>query len=446
MTNTPVDPIEIDLGFTNPYRPGAGHMPPHLAGREREHAEFDEMLRQDPVLKNLILTGLRGVGKTVLLETFKPRAVVAGWHWVGTDLSQSASVSEESLATRILTDLSVVTSSITVQTLKEPSAFGFALQVPPTTNDVPLTYQVLRQIYEKAPGLVADKLKAVLIFVAGQLQAQRGNPRVIFAYDEAQNLSDNTSRDQYPLSTLLDVFQYLQRSNIPFMLVLTGLPTMFPKLVEARTYTERMFRIVTLGKLDRDDARDAVTKPLHTAGCPIQFDDTAVDDICARSDGYPYFIQFICREVFDIWISQLSSGEQASVFMDAIQRKLDSDFFAGRWDKATDRQRDLLWVIAHVDDPEGEFSTATIVEKGKELLDKPFSSSHANQMLASLIERGLIYKNRFGRYSFAVPLLSGFIMRTHEPPDRTSSDLTDLSELEEFFRSKDNDSLIVDDD
>ncbi|XRA10547.1 ATP-binding protein [Mycobacterium avium subsp. hominissuis] len=95
-------------------------MPPHLAGREREHAEFDQLLRQDPVLKNLILTGLRGVGKTVLLETFKPRAVAAGWHWVGTDLSQSASVSEESLATRILTDLAVVTSSMTVKTPPPP--------------------------------------------------------------------------------------------------------------------------------------------------------------------------------------------------------------------------------------------------------------------------------------------------------------------------------------
>lgn len=414
MGEIPVEPISIDLGFTNPYRPGAGHMPPHLAGREREHAEFDQLLRQDPVLKNLILTGLRGVGKTVLLETFKPRAVAAGWHWVGTDLSQSASVSEESLATRILTDLAVVTSSMTVKTPPPPS-FGFESPhaLPPPATETPLSFQVLWQMYEAAPGLIADKLKNVLTIVASQLIAQRGHARVVFAYDEAQNLSDNTTKQQYPLSTLLDVFQYLQRSQIPFMLVLTGLPTMFPKLVEARTYSERMFRIVTLGKLDRPDSREAITKPLDTAGCPIRFDDESVQEICERSDGYPYFIQFICREVFDVWISQLRTGKRPAVSMEAIQGRLDSDFFAGRWDKATDRQRDLLWVIAHVDDPEGEFSILEIVEKGKELLDKPFSPSHANQMLVSLIERGLIYKNRFGRYSFAVPLLSAFIRRTH---------------------------------
>ncbi|MEE3753415.1 hypothetical protein [Mycobacterium intracellulare] len=405
--------VEVDLGFTNPYRPGAGHMPPYLAGREREYEVFDGLLAQDPVLENLILTGLRGVGKTVLLETFKPRAVKAGWNWVGTDLSQSASVSEDNLAVRVMTDLAVVTSAMSVPT-PTPAGFGFGQQQAPATTDIPLSYQVLRQIYENAPGLVADKLKSLLTFVAMQMKAQYGHSRVVFAYDEAQNLSDNHSREEYPLSTLLDVFQYLQREQIPFMLVLTGLPTMFSKLVEARTYSERMFRVVTLGRLERSDAREAIIKPLDTASCPIRFRDETIEDICQRSGGYPYFIQFICREVFDVWISQMSMGKDPTVHIDAIQARLDDDFFAGRWERATDRQRDLLWVIAHVDEPDAEFSISEIVEKARVLLPKPFSSSHASQMLASLIERGLVHKNRFGKYSFAVPLLAGFILRTHE--------------------------------
>ncbi|OCB33697.1 hypothetical protein A5675_21630 [Mycobacterium malmoense] len=388
-------------------------MPPHLAGRENEYAVFDALLGQDPVLKNLILTGLRGVGKTVLLETFKPRAVSAGWSWVGTDLSQSASVSEENLATRVMTDLAVITSSISIK-VTAPSRVGYGQPQSGATTEIPLSFQVLRQIYENAPGLVADKLKSLLTYVAAQLKEQNGNNRVVFAYDEAQNLSDNQSREQYPLSTLLDVFQYLQREQIPFMLILTGLPTMFSKLVEARTYSERMFRVVVLGRLDQSDAEEAVTKPLDTAACPIRFRDETVSQICQLSGGYPYFIQFICREVFDVWISQMTVGKDPVVQMDAIQGRLDSDFFAGRWEKATDRQRDLLWVIAHVEDPDGEFSISEIVQKGRELLEKPFSSSHASQMLTSLIERGLIHKNRFGKYSFAVPLLAGFILRTHE--------------------------------
>ncbi len=405
--------VKESVGFANPYRPGAGHMPPHLAGREREYKEFDRLLRQDTILENMVLTGLRGVGKTVLLDTFKPRAIQQGWLWVGTDLSESASVSEDNLATRLLADLAVATSSVTVELPPSP-ALGFTTTDERTTT--PLDYHILRSVYEYEPGLVADKIKAVLQFVWEQLKAE-GKEHVIFAYDEAQNLSDNAPREQYPLSVLLDVFQSIQKKGIPFLLVLTGLPTLFPKLVEARTFAERMFRVVTLTRLNDADSREAILKPLATASCPISFDDASVAIICEESGGYPYFIQFICREVFDIFIRQLADREPVSgVPVEAIQRKLDADFFAGRWAKATDRQRELLWVVARLERPDDEFTIQEVVAMGKQLLPKPFSSSHSNQMLVSLAEQGLIYKNRFGKYSFAVPLLGDFILRTYEPP------------------------------
>src|ERR1044072_6330175 len=109
--------------FRNPYRPGAGHIPPSLAGREREYDEFDRLLEQDQILENLVLTGLRGVGKTVLLETFKPRAVEKGGLWTTSDLSESASISETSLAERILADLALITS-FTHELLVDEDAFG----------------------------------------------------------------------------------------------------------------------------------------------------------------------------------------------------------------------------------------------------------------------------------------------------------------------------------
>jgi hypothetical protein len=402
----------VDLGFTNPYRPGAGHMPPHLAGREREYAEFDRLLDQETILDNLILTGLRGVGKTVLLDTFKPRAISRGWLWVGTDLSESASVSEASLATRLLTDLAVATSGVTVEVpVGEPVGFGKGASV---TQEVPLSFDLLANVYQNEPGLASDKLKAVLTFAHSCLERD-GRPRVIFAYDEAQNLSDNASRREYPLSVILDVFQSLQRRGVPFLLVLTGLPTLFPKLVEARTYTERMFRVLTLTRLNQQESREAILKPLDVAGCPIRFDGHAVDTICEESGGYPYFIQFICREIFDIWLQQLTNHEEPTVPVEAIQRKLDTDFFAGRWDKATDRQRELLYVIATLEHADEEFTIQEVVAKGKKILASPFSPSHANQMLVALAGRGLIYKNRFGKYSFAVPLLGEFILRTYAP-------------------------------
>src|SRR5712692_5954503 len=116
-----------NIPLKNPFRPGAGHMPPYLAGREHETKEFKELLEQDTILKNLVLTGLRGLGKTVLLETLKPMAIQAGWLWAGADLSESTSVSAESMATRLLTDLSVMTSSI-INTMAPTKKAGFTGQ------------------------------------------------------------------------------------------------------------------------------------------------------------------------------------------------------------------------------------------------------------------------------------------------------------------------------
>lgn len=403
--------MNVAPAFKNPYQPGAGHMPPHLAGREREYAEFDRLLDQDEILENLVLTGLRGVGKTVLLETFKPRALERGWLWTTADLSESASISETALAERLIADLALVASSATVPASESP--VGFA---PESEQEVPLSHEILADVFAKTHGLISDKIKATLEFAWEHLRTQ-GQHKVIFAYDEAQNLTDRASRDQFPLSVLLDVFQSIQKKGIPFMLVLAGLPTLFPKLVDARTYAERMFRVMTLTKLNREESREAIVKPVEVAECPVNLTPDSVELIIDESAGYPYFIQFICREVYDAFIRQHADDRSKAVPIDAIQRKLDADFFAGRWARITDRQRELLWSVAHLDHAGEEFTISELTEMTRKLLPKGFSPSHANQMLASLAERGMIYKNRFGKYSFAVPLLGRFILRTHTPSD-----------------------------
>lgn len=190
------------------------------------------------------------------------------------------------------------------------------------------------------------------------------------------------------------------------MLVLAGLSTLFPKLVEARTFAERMFRVVFLDRLNQADRREAIEKPIQTANCPVSLTEDSVERIANLSGGYPYFIQFICREVYDNFVIGTKS-----VPVDEITQKLDEDFFAGRWARATDRQREMLFVISELDSCDDEFSVQEIVEKSKESLEKSFSSSHTNQMLVTLANNGLIFKNRHGRYSFAVPLLGRFVQR-----------------------------------
>lgn len=388
--------------FRNPFRPGAGHMPPYLAGRENEQDEFGRLLQQDVILENLVLTGLRGVGKTVLLETFKPIALDSNWLWVGTDLSESASISDENLATRILADLSIITSSFVIG-MQESQQMGFL--GAGDLRELKLNFAVLRQLFDNVPGLVSDKLKGVLEYVWKILPPEsRG---IVFAYDEAQNLVDHVDKDEHPLSLMLEVFQSIQKKNIRFMLALTGLPTLFPKLVEARTFAERMFRVVFLDQLDKAASREAILKPVEQEGCPVIFSDDSVDLITEISGGYPYFIQFICREVYDVWTQRPDS----TIPSEEITQKLDTDFFAGRWARATDRQRELMELIANLPNSESEFTVQEVVELSSEISTKPFSSSHINQMLSTLTANGLIFKNRYGKYSFAVPLLSRFIQR-----------------------------------
>lgn len=398
----------MSIPYYNPFRPGAGHQPPYLAGRTLEQDEVRSFLKQKIVTQNIVLTGLRGVGKTVLLETLKPIAYQEGWLWAGTDLSESASVSEETLVTRILADIARVTSGLLSEE-KIATSIGFS-NAPQTMSD-PVTYEKLVRFFSSVPGLIADKLKATLELIWNLMLCKDSIRGIVFAYDEAQNLADHAQRNQFPLSLLLEVFQSLQRKNIPYFLILTGLPTLFPKLVEARTYAERMFHVIFLKQLTREATIEAITKPIQDSQFPISFSKEVAEEIASLSGGYPYFIQFICKEVFDVLIMKLSNREMPAIPRDDIVRKLDTDFFQGRWARATDRQRCLLRVVAHLNAGSEEFTVQEVAQQSKHLLKKPFSPSHINQMLFTLSEIGLVYKNRFGKYSLAVPLLRDFILR-----------------------------------
>ena len=312
------------------------------------------------------------------------------------------------MAIRLCTDLAPITSSVVVET-ETVRNMGFKAGAQEVRHT--LGYEALMDLYDGIPGLTIDKIKGVLE-VAWEALSQMPRVRgIIFAYDEAQNLSDQSRKEQYPLSLLLDCFQSLQRKGLPLMLVLTGLPTLFPKLVEARTFSERMFRVLFLQSLDRSASEDAIRRPIADSDSPLQLGDEAVDTIVTMSGGYPYFIQFICREVYDASIQRIDRDGRTWVPVTEIEQKLDTDFFAGRWARATDRQRELLYAISQLDNCDDEFTVQEVVEASKSVLAKPFSSSHVNQMLAALAAQGLVYKNRHGRYSFAVPLLGRFIRR-----------------------------------
>ncbi len=399
----------------NPFRPGAGTRPLYLAGRTEEKDEFSRALKQSPVTQNLIITGLRGVGKTVLLDELKPIAQGNGWLWTGNDFSEATSLNEARIANRLVVDLSALLAPIVLKR-QDKLPFGFSPKRP-TKDAMPLTFEDLWTVYNGTPGGAADKLKALLLYVS-KLIDPTPIKGIVFAYDEAQNLSDHADKDEFPLSLVLDVFAYLQRqpTRCQFLLVLTGLPTLIPKLNEARTFTERMFHTIMLERLDHSDARDAIVKPIEISKSTLTFSEQVIEGVIKNSNGYPFFIQFICKEVFDAWIGKMTVGLAPSVPWSEVIAKLDQDFFIPRWMRATDRQQAFMQVIATLDSSDDEFSVPEIVNASRDLLKKPFSPSHATQILGNLAEKGLIYRNKRGSYCFAVPQLARFIQRQSWDP------------------------------
>jgi len=398
--------------FTNPFRPGAGHPPPYLAGREAEKAIFSALLEQERILDNLLLTGLRGIGKTVLLEEFRGLAAGRNWQWIGADPTEQASLSEEHLAIRICADLALALSAVTPPAPSAGPSMGFGAN--PDRYRQPADFDYLTDIYRSTPGLSVDKLKAVIEAAWTGFAADGRTRGIVFAYDEAHSLLDHRERQEFPASVLLDAFQSLQRKGLPLMLVLAGLPMLPANLVETRTYAERMFRVAFLDRLAPKDSREAIMHPVRASGISFLPRPTVLDEIVELSGGYPYFIQFICKEAYDLAIQRLRRDERpGKIPLREIQRKLDADFFVGRWARATDRQRDLMSVIAGLDGSDEEFTVREIVEQSRQVSDKPFSSSHVNQMLAALARQGFVFRNRHGKYSFAVPLLGDFIRRQH---------------------------------
>jgi hypothetical protein len=317
------------------------------------------------------------------------------------------------LARRIITDIALVTSEIPIP-IDQKKTIGFISDQEIVYQK--LDYQFLSDYYDNAPGLVSDKLISLFVFVWDVVKNLNKNG-IVFAYDEAQTMDDHADSKQFPLSVLLGVFQSIQKRGIPFLLVLTGLPTLASKLVETRTYSERMFNVVVLDSLNEKESYEAIVVPLKKEKsllpkdtAPMIFSETSIASIIKISGGYPYFIQLICKEAYDALNQKIVEGITPSIPIGAIIHKLDEDFFSGRWVRATERQQDLLRIIAKLS--KEEFTPKDITDSAHNSGKKVFRQvAQVIKMLGDLTERGLIYKNKRGVYSLAVPMLGDYIRR-----------------------------------
>ena len=385
--------------FDNPYRPGAGTAPPVLIGRDQLLDGFDLTVRRamnGQPGKSCMPVGLRGVGKTVLLNRFLKIAEQAGMK-VGFIEAPETGDFREILANRlrrVLLELDgggvrrAVTLALGVLksfTLTLPGGPSIAVGVEPLAG-------------RADTGLLADDLTEVLVS-AGQATAECGSGLLV-AVDEAQYLSSDE------LGALIAAIHRTTQLDLPVVLAGAGLPQL-PKLAgEAKSYAERLFEFPVIGSLAPADAASAIVLPAGKLG--VEFEDAAVTRIVEESRGYPYFLQEWGSHVWNAAPAGPITDDDARAARVDVIATLDRDFFQIRLDRLTPKERDYLRAMAELG-PDPHRSGDIAAELGVKV-------TSVAPRRSSLIAKGMIYSPAHGDTAFTVPLFGDFLRRTL--PDR----------------------------
>ena len=384
----------------NPYSPGAGLRPAELAGREREIAQFDVLrarARQQRISQSMVLTGLRGVGKTVLLNELANAARADGWI--------VARVEAESRDARTPFRNQVAASlNVSLRSLQGKSAKGslreramrtfksFSLTASPDgTLSVGIELEPDRGRGDTG-SLPADLTDLALDLGDAAIELDCG--AAVFV-DEMQHLTIDE------LAAICQACHEAGQHNKPFFVIGAGLPNLPGVLAEARSYAERLFLYTTIGPLGEQQASDAITKPSASEG--VEWTGDAVRAVLDAARGYPYFLQEFGAAAWD------AAGGTTIELADAVEgirigtARLDAGFFRARWERATPGERDYLAAMAA--DGDVPSSSGEIASRlGKQI-------NQLGPTRAKLISKGLLYAPEYGVIAFTVPGMADFITR-----------------------------------
>lgn len=387
-------------GQKNPYRPGAAVQPVFLAGRDQEVRRFRSSLRASPELPaNIWITGLRGVGKSVLLQRMEAVAVDDGW--LTSRVQVEPRHNSERELTRLVEDLCTTAQARASRVSRVKEAFTGAISsaagaIKVSWQDIDLSF---------GTGDRKDKSLARTIYDAAAMADRHGYRGYLLMLDEAQVLRDDRSRiGQHPLSLLIAAVNGLQASEIPISLMMCGLPTLRTNLMKARTYAERMFRGEEIDRLTEDEAAEALERPLDET--PVTADGTLVERVVDQVECYPFFIQVWGAE---LWEAAQSAGidKLDLALLDAVEpeihRRLDIDFYDGRVESLTPAEQDLLMATAQC--PYPPLRTADIhAHSGR-------TESNVNVLMGRLAEQGIVFRVQKGQYEYTAPRFRDYLQR-----------------------------------
>jgi len=380
----------------NPYVPGAGTPPPELAGRDGLILEAEIALSR--VLKgrsqqSLMLTGLRGVGKTVLLNRIRSEAIALGYFVDLIETPENRSIAELVIPSlkRAAQEFSRVAAleQLGSKVLRVLRSFSLTMKIAET--DVSLTLDP-----ERGTGDSGDLERdlADVFEEAGNLAKQAGKG-ICILLDEVQYLNE---RDY---AALIVAAHRIAQRGLPVIFMGAGLP-MLPGLAgNAKSYSERLFKFTRIGSLAESDAIKALVEPARVLG--VEYDEAAVLQIVRITEGYPYFLQ---EWGFEIWNTATASPITLADVDDAhprAVRKLDDSFFRVRLDRVTNAEKRYLRALA--DFGPGAHETKSIAAKLKKGVEK------FGPVRDSLIKKGMIYSPRHGYLEFTVPMFDDFARR-----------------------------------
>jgi AAA ATPase domain len=382
----------------NPYRPGVGVRPLYLAGRDAPLRRFDAMLRAAPEQPaDMRVTGLRGVGKTVLLEAFAERAGEQGWVPAFMEL-QPAHNTDAAVAAAVGSLLGRTRERLS-RMARLRSAAGRALRAGSLSvnwEEVSLSLSF---------GSSREEDLARELFDSVELALAKGRRGIVLLLDEAQLIHDERSRHgEHPLSLLLAPIVALQRRELPLGLVLCGLPTLSGNLQKARSYSERLFRGEEIDSLAPDEALEAFARPLEQTA--RRASPALARTVVAEVEGYPYFLQLWGSELWDA--ADLAGVERFTPkLLDAarpdIYNRLDHDFYEPRLAVLTPAEQDLL--LASASCPYPPLRSADL---GGASVKSP---ANVNVLLGRLVDSGALYRTRKGEYAYTAPRFRDFLVR-----------------------------------
>ncbi len=381
----------------NPYAPGAGTPPPELAGRddliERSAIALDR-IRTGRASRSFILYGLRGVGKTVLLNRIQRDAEGRGF----------ATAKMETPEDRSLPALLVPNLRALLLRLNRGEAVkakvhhalralaGFASALKFKYQEIGLEYEVEAGLADS--GDLETDLAALLIAV-GEAAGERGTAAALFI-DELQYVAEEQ------LAALISGFHQANQAQVPITMVAAGLPQVVGQTGRAKSYAERLFEFSPVDRLDPVAARAALCVPAEKED--VSFDERAIAEILRQTLGYPYFLQEWGKHSWNVADESPIEGADAERATEQALAELDASFFRVRFDRLTPTEKRYLRAMADLGP--GPHRSGDIAERLQRKVTTVAPIRNA------LIAKGMIYSPAHGDTAFTVPLFDGFMKRT----------------------------------